>query len=107
MDTGRNRLAAGQKCLNPLVPSGGDADQIRRALHRQALDEDGKYWTSAGVTGGIDMALALVNHWYGKQYTQAVMLDMEYDPKPPVQSGTPQKSDKTFAQLMKEMYDYS
>ena len=67
---------------------------------------DGKYWTSAGVTGGIDMALALVNHWYGKQYTQAVMLDMEYDPKPPVQGGTPQKSDKTIAQLMKDMYDY-
>lgn len=66
---------------------------------------DGKYWTSAGVTGGMDMALALVNHWYGKQYTQAVMLDMEYDPKPPVQGGTPKKSDKTIAQLMKDMYD--
>ncbi len=67
---------------------------------------DGKYWTSAGVTGSIDMALALVNHWFGKQYTQAVMLDMEYDPKPPVQGGTPQKSDKTIAQLMKDMYDF-
>lgn len=67
---------------------------------------DGKYWTSAGVTGGIDMALALINHWFGKQYTQAVMLDMEYDPQPPVQGGTPKKSDKTIAQLMKDMYDF-
>lgn len=66
---------------------------------------DGKYWTSAGVTGSVDMSLALVNHWFGKQYTQAVMLDMEYDPKPPVQGGTPQKSNKTIAQLMKDMYD--
>jgi putative intracellular protease/amidase len=72
----------------------------------QRWTTDGKYWTSAGVTGGIDMALALVNHWFGKQYTQAVMLDMEYDPKPPVQGGTPQKSDKTIAQLMKDMYDF-
>jgi putative intracellular protease/amidase len=67
---------------------------------------DGKYWTSAGVTGGIDLALALVNHLYGKQYTQAVMLDMEYDPKPPVPGGTPKKSDPIIAQLMKDMYDF-
>jgi len=67
---------------------------------------DGKYWTSAGVTGSVDMSLALVNHWFGKQYTQAVMLDMEYDPKPPVQGGAPQKSNKTIAQLMKDMYDF-
>lgn len=67
---------------------------------------DGKYWTSAGVTGSTDMALALVNHWFGKQYTQAVMLDMEYDPKPPVQGGTPEKTNKTIAQLMQEMYDF-
>jgi transcriptional regulator GlxA family with amidase domain len=67
---------------------------------------DGKYWTSAGVTGGIDLALALVNHLYGKQHTQAVMLDMEYDPKPPVPGGTPKKSDPIIAQLMKDMYDF-
>jgi len=66
----------------------------------------GKYWTSAGVTGGVDMALALVNHWFGKQYTQAVMLDMEYNPKPPVQGGSPNKSDKTIAKMMKDMYDH-
>lgn len=67
---------------------------------------DGKYWTSAGVTAGLDMALALVNHLFGKQYTQAVMLDMEYDPKPPVLGGTPKKSDPIIAQLMKDMYDF-
>jgi transcriptional regulator GlxA family with amidase domain len=67
---------------------------------------DGKYWTSADVTGGIDLALALVNHLFGKQYTQAVMLDMEYDPKPPVEGGTPKKSDPIIAQLMKDMYDF-
>lgn len=68
--------------------------------------KNGKYWTSAGVTGGIDMALAMVNHLFGKQYTQAVMLDMEYDPQPPVQGGTPKKSDPIIAQLMKDMYDF-
>lgn len=67
---------------------------------------DGKYWTSAGVTGGIDLSLALVNHLFGKQYTQAVMLDMEYDPIPPVPGGTPKKSDSIIAQLMQDMYDF-
>jgi transcriptional regulator GlxA family with amidase domain len=68
--------------------------------------KDGKYWTSAGVTAGIDMALALVNYLYGKEYTQAVMLDLEYDPQPPVKGGTPGKSAPIIAQLMRDMYDY-
>lgn len=68
--------------------------------------KDGKYWTSAGVTAGMDMALALVNYLYGKEYTQAVMLDLEYDPQPPVKGGTPSKSTPIIAQLMRDMYDY-
>ena len=68
--------------------------------------KDGKYWTSAGVTAGLDMSLALVNHLFGKEYTQAVMLDLEYDPKPPIQGGTPKKSVPIIAQLMKDMYDF-
>lgn len=67
---------------------------------------DGKYWTSAGVTAGLDMSLALVNHLFGKEYTQAVMIDLEYDPKPPIQGGTPEKTRPIIAQLMKDMYDY-
>lgn len=67
---------------------------------------DGKYWTSAGVTAGLDMSLALVNHLFGKEYTQAIMLDLEYDPKPPVQGGTPENSRPIIAQLMKDMYDF-
>ncbi|MEM1408289.1 MAG: DJ-1/PfpI family protein, partial [Bacteroidota bacterium] len=53
---------------------------------------DGKYWTSAGVTAGMDMSLAIINEVRGEDYTQAVMLDMEYDPDPPVNGGTPEKT---------------
>lgn len=67
---------------------------------------DGKFWTSAGVTAGLDMALALVDHLYGKDYTQAVMLDLEYDPKPPIPGGSEKKTIPIIAQLMKEMYDF-
>ena len=72
---------------------------------------DGKIVTSAGVTAGIDMALAIVQRLYshdgngGKDYTQAVMLDLQYSPSPPVRGGTPAKTDSFVLEAMKEMYD--
>lgn len=67
--------------------------------------KDGKYWTSAGVTAGIDMSLAIIDELMGKKYTEAVMLDLEYNPKPPYNAGTPEKSESIVADMMKEMYD--
>jgi transcriptional regulator GlxA family with amidase domain len=66
---------------------------------------DGKYWTSAGVTAGMDMALAILNDNWGEKYTQGVMLDMEYDPQPPIQGGTPEKTGWLVEWMMKAMYD--
>lgn len=66
---------------------------------------DGKYWTSAGVTAGMDMALAILNDNWGERYTQGVMLDMEYDPHPPIQGGTPEKTGWLVEWMMKAMYD--
>lgn len=67
--------------------------------------QDGKYWTSAGVTAGIDMSLAIINELMGEQYTQAAMLNLEYNPHPPVKGGTPEMSDPIVAEMMLEMYD--
>lgn len=67
--------------------------------------KDDKYWTSAGVTAGIDMSLAIINELMGKDYTQAVMLDLEYNPSPPVQGGTPSRSNPVVTDMMKQMYD--
>lgn len=66
---------------------------------------DGKYWTSAGVTAGMDMALAIVNDNWGEKYTQGIMLDMEYDPHPPIQGGTPEKTGFLVEWMMNSMYD--
>ncbi|MFI8221647.1 GlxA family transcriptional regulator [Pseudomonas sp. NPDC085632] len=38
--------------------------------------QDGKLWTSAGVTAGIDMALAFVQHDYGIEMSREVAQDM-------------------------------
>lgn len=66
---------------------------------------DGKYWTSAGVSAGIDMALGMMNELMGEKYTKGVMLDLEYDPKPPYDAGSVSKTDKIVADMMLEMYD--
>ncbi len=67
--------------------------------------KDGKYWTSAGVTAGIDMSLAIIDDLMGKKYTEGVMLDLEYNPQPLYDAGTPKKSEPIVADMMKEMYD--
>lgn len=66
---------------------------------------DGKYWTSAGVTAGMDMTLAIIDDLFGKNYTEGVMLDLEYDPKPPYNAGIPKKTEPVVNKMMTEMYD--
>jgi transcriptional regulator GlxA family with amidase domain len=45
--------------------------------------EDGKFITSAGVSAGIDMALALVARLTDEPTARMVQLAIEYDPHPP------------------------
>ncbi|WP_051295993.1 DJ-1/PfpI family protein [Eisenibacter elegans] len=71
----------------------------------QRYTQDGKYWTSAGVTAGMDMSLAIMKDIYGDKYAQAIMLDMEYDPHPPIEGGTPEKTNWAVNWMMKAMYD--
>jgi transcriptional regulator GlxA family with amidase domain len=71
----------------------------------QRYTQDGKYWTSAGVTAGMDMSLAIMRDIFGDKYAQAIMLDMEYDPHPPIEGGTPDKTNWAVNWMMKAMYD--
>lgn len=68
--------------------------------------KDGKYWTSAGVTAGMDMSLAIIQDIYGDNYTQGIMLDMEYDPDPPITGGSPGKTKPEVFNMMQGMYDF-
>lgn len=45
--------------------------------------------TGAGVTSGIDFALTLVAEIRGHDVAQAIQLQMEYDPEPPFDAGSP------------------
>ncbi len=50
---------------------------------------DGKYVTAAGVSAGIDMALDLAQRIAGTPAAQAIQLMLEYDPRPPLNAGSP------------------
>jgi cyclohexyl-isocyanide hydratase len=50
---------------------------------------DGKFMTSAGVTAGIDVALELARRLAGDDVAREIQLQLEYDPAPPLQSGSP------------------
>jgi cyclohexyl-isocyanide hydratase len=53
------------------------------------LTVDGKFYTSAGVTSGIDMALLVVADIVGDETARRIQLSIEYDPAPPFPGGTP------------------
>jgi putative intracellular protease/amidase len=48
--------------------------------------------TAAGVSSGIDMALALVERMGGRDLAETVQLAIEYDPQPPTDAGSPAKA---------------
>lgn len=72
---------------------------------KERYTNDGKYWTSAGVSAGIDMSLALVDQILGRNYAEFVALNLEYDPQPPFESGHPDKADRVVSIMTEKMYD--
>ncbi|MBV9802153.1 MAG: DJ-1/PfpI family protein [Solirubrobacterales bacterium] len=61
--------------------------------------EQGKVITAAGVSSGIDMALTLAAHLAGADVAQAIQLGIEYDPRPPFDSGSTAKAPAAIVEL--------
>ncbi|HEV3377451.1 MAG TPA: DJ-1/PfpI family protein [Thermoleophilaceae bacterium] len=53
----------------------------------------GNHISGAGVSAGIDMALALTERVHGRKLAESLQLVIEYDPQPPFDTGTPTNSD--------------
>jgi transcriptional regulator GlxA family with amidase domain len=62
---------------------------------------DGKIVTAAGVSAGIDMALALAAEIAGERVAQAIQLGIEYDPQPPFDAGSPEKAPAEIVALLR------
>ena len=58
----------------------------------QRIVEVGKVITSAGESAGIDLALLLAERIAGPDVAQAIQLQIEYDPQPPFDAGSPEKA---------------
>jgi transcriptional regulator GlxA family with amidase domain len=69
----------------------------------QRVVQQGKVWTAAGVSAGIDLALTLVAEIWGEGASQAIQLAIEYDPQPPFDSGSPSKAPAEILDLVRSI----
>jgi cyclohexyl-isocyanide hydratase len=58
--------------------------------------------TGAGVSAGIDCALQLVSLLRGQEAAQAIQLQIEYDPQPPFDCGSPRKAPDWLVSRLKD-----
>jgi transcriptional regulator GlxA family with amidase domain len=62
--------------------------------------EEGKIVTAAGVSAGIDMALTLAARIAGDDVARAIQLEIEYDPRPPFDAGSPEAAGEAIVALV-------
>jgi transcriptional regulator GlxA family with amidase domain len=62
------------------------------AMPNSRVVRSGKIWTAAGVSAGLDLAFALFAEIEGRERAEIAQLMIEYDPKPPFNSGHPNKA---------------
>ena len=63
---------------------------------------DGKYACAAGVSAGIDLALALAIEIAGTERAQAIQLMIEYDPQPPLDAGNAERAPAALREMLRE-----
>ncbi|HEY8583236.1 MAG TPA: DJ-1/PfpI family protein [Capillimicrobium sp.] len=73
------------------------------AVSDERVVEEGKILTAAGVSAGIDMALALVARLTVPEVAQAIQLGIEYDPQPPYDTGSVAKAGPELAALVRSV----
>ena len=62
---------------------------------------DGNRVTAAGVASGIDFALALAGLLEGETVAREIQLQIEYDPAPPFDCGSPRTAPPELVQRLK------
>jgi cyclohexyl-isocyanide hydratase len=73
------------------------------AVHERVV-VDGNIVTGAGVASGIDFALALAAILGGEAVAREIQLQIEYDPAPPFNSGSPQTASPETAEAVRQRF---
>jgi transcriptional regulator GlxA family with amidase domain len=79
----------------------GELAQFGATPSHERYHFDGKLVTCAGVSAGIDMALALAARIASPAVAQAIQLGIEYDPQPPFQTGSPARSPEALVRSVR------
>ncbi|AWZ05986.1 MULTISPECIES: DJ-1/PfpI family protein [unclassified Streptomyces] len=101
-----------------LLGAAGILEGLQAATHWNSIDRlesfgassteqrvvfQGKVVTAAGVSSGIDMALALAARIEDAVTAQAIQLLIEYDPRPPFDMGSPAKATPEVRERAREI----
>ena len=65
---------------------------------------DGNVITGAGVASGIDFALAVAAVLEGEEVARQIQLQIEYDPEPPFNSGSPKTAPAELTALLRSRF---
>lgn len=63
---------------------------------------DGRLITGGGVTAGIDFGLRVAAELAGEPVARAIQLGLEYDPRPPFDSGSPERAEPRLVQAVRD-----
>lgn len=72
-------------------------------VHERVV-EDGNRITAAGVSSGIDFALKLASEITTPTFAKSLQLNIEYDPQPPFDAGSPAKAGERITSALADMY---
>jgi transcriptional regulator GlxA family with amidase domain len=66
--------------------------------------KDGNILTGAGVSAGLDFAIALTEQLRGRDYAEALVLQAEYAPEPPITAGSMATATAPVGNMMGQMF---
>lgn len=96
-------LLKGKKATSHWVTREALADFGATPVDKRVV-KDGNVLTGAGVSSGLDFAIALVEMLRGKPYAEGLMLQAEYHPEPPFPGGTLATTTPAVAKMMDDMF---
>jgi cyclohexyl-isocyanide hydratase len=80
----------------------GELERLGAIPSQERVVWDGNVVTGAGVSAGIDLALALVTALRGPEEAQRIQLSIEYDPQPAFDTGAPAKAPPHLVEQLRQ-----